>query len=78
MEKQLKDALVLIKSQLDDFEAKGLLQHSFMKTSDEAFGLISTTLDLKEAIDGAFFVQVYMTRCLLECSNKAREICIVF
>jgi len=57
VEKQLKDALVLIKSQLDDFEAKGLLQHSFMKTSDEAFALISTTLDLKEAMDGAFFVQ---------------------
>lgn len=57
VEKQLKDALLLIKSQLDDFEAKGLLEHSVKKTSAEAFAMISTTLDLKEALEGAFFMQ---------------------
>jgi len=31
-----------------------------MKSANEAFALISTSLDLKEAMDGAFFMQVYL------------------
>ena len=59
MEQQLTDAMVLIKAQLDDFESKGLLKDCLVKTADEAFSMISTTLDLKEAMEGAFFLQVF-------------------
>ena len=59
MEQQLTDAMALIKAQLEDFESKGLLQQCVLKTADEALSMITTTLSLKEAITGAFFVQVF-------------------
>lgn len=51
--------MILIKAHLEDFENKGLLKDCAHKTADDAFSMISTTLDLKEAMDGAFFLQVY-------------------
>uniref|UniRef100_A0A7M5U7X1 L-gulonate 3-dehydrogenase n=1 Tax=Clytia hemisphaerica TaxID=252671 RepID=A0A7M5U7X1_9CNID len=57
VEQQLKDAMILIKAQLEDFENKGLLKDCVHQTADDAFSMISTTLDLKEAMDGAFFLQ---------------------
>ena len=50
--------MVLIKEQLDDFESKGLLKHTYHKTAEDAFNMISTTMDLKESMEGAFFLQV--------------------
>ena len=54
---QLDAALLSINNQLVEFEKQGLLT-GCIKSSAEAFKLVSTCEDLAKALDGATFVQV--------------------
>ena len=55
VQSQIDNALKQIKSQLKGLEERGLLRGKL--TADQQFSVISGCTDIKEAINGAFFLQ---------------------
>ncbi|XP_046847700.1 lambda-crystallin homolog [Xenia sp. Carnegie-2017] len=56
-EKQVDSGLSGILESLKEFESKGLLKNSFIKSADDAFKLVHGCLDLAKTVDGAIYVQ---------------------
>ena len=57
-EKQVASALSGIFESLKELEGKGLLKKSAVKSAEEAHKLVHGCNDIKEAIEGAIYIQV--------------------